>query len=170
MTTPKLDATSHWWVSALVQFNFKLEYQKGCDNTVVNALSQVTTWLDLDTVKSILDRVALGSVHQSKAHDPAVVKGDHCLEQEVHVIAGQVLVQMHVTDWVAAKKEDLMLSAVLDWLKHRRRQIWSHFWQNTPPVKKSSWSYRISRTLQFMREPYTCAQHQKVKLKTFYSL
>ena len=41
--TPNLDATSCRWVSALVQFNFELEYQKGYDNTVADALSQVTT-------------------------------------------------------------------------------------------------------------------------------
>ena len=33
MMTPNLDATSHWWVGALVWFNFELEHQKGCDDT-----------------------------------------------------------------------------------------------------------------------------------------
>ena len=50
MMTPNLEATSHWWVGALVQFNFELEYQKGHDNTVVDMLSQVTTQLNPDTV------------------------------------------------------------------------------------------------------------------------
>ena len=39
MMTPKLDATGHQWVGAHAQFNFELEYQKGCDNTVADALS-----------------------------------------------------------------------------------------------------------------------------------
>ena len=43
ISTPNLDAMGHQWVSALVQFNFELEYQKGHDNTVADALSQVTT-------------------------------------------------------------------------------------------------------------------------------
>ena len=64
--------------------------------------------------KSILNRVALGSVHWAEVHDPAIVKGDHHLEEEVHVAAGFVLVQMHVTDWAAAQKEDPMLNTVLD--------------------------------------------------------
>ena len=54
MSIPNLDAMGHQWVSDLVQFNFELEYQKGHDNTVVGALSQVTTRLDSDTVRSIL--------------------------------------------------------------------------------------------------------------------
>ena len=39
MTTPNLDGMGHQWVSALAQFNFELEYQKGFDNTVADALS-----------------------------------------------------------------------------------------------------------------------------------
>ena len=43
MMTPNLDAMGHQWVSAFTQFIFKLDYQKGCDNPVADALSQVTT-------------------------------------------------------------------------------------------------------------------------------
>ena len=39
MTTPNLDATGHQWVGALAKFNFWLEYQKGRDNAVADALS-----------------------------------------------------------------------------------------------------------------------------------
>ena len=72
-------------------------------------------------VKSILDGVPLGSVHWAEVHDPTVVEGDHCLEQEVHVTAGHALVQMHVIDWAAAQKEDPMLSIMLDWLKAQKK-------------------------------------------------
>ena len=47
MTTPHLDATDHHWVGALARFNFQLEYQKGQDNTIKYALSQITTHLGL---------------------------------------------------------------------------------------------------------------------------
>ena len=59
----------------------------------------------------------MGSVHQAKVHDPAIVKGDHHLEQEVCVTTGCALVQMHVADWTEAQREDPMFSATLDWLK-----------------------------------------------------
>ena len=42
-STPNLDVMGHQWVSALTQFNFELEYQKGHDNTVADVLSHVTT-------------------------------------------------------------------------------------------------------------------------------
>ena len=99
MSTLNLDTTGHQWVGALVQFNFELEYQKGCDNMVADMLSWVITWLGLDTVRSILHGVTLGAAHHAKVHDPTVVEGDQHLEQEVCVTAGCALVEIHVTDW-----------------------------------------------------------------------
>ena len=99
MTTPNLDATGHQWVGALARFNFQLEYLKGWDNTVADALSHITTCLSPEAVQSILDGVTLGVAHRAKGCNPAVVEGDHNIENEVHVTAGWVLVVMHVTDW-----------------------------------------------------------------------
>ena len=65
---------------------------------MADVLSQVTTQLDPDTVRSILEGVTLGAAHCAKAHDPSVLEGDQYLEQEVHVTAGCALVEMHVTD------------------------------------------------------------------------
>ena len=39
MSTPNLDATGLQGVGALMWFHFKLEYQKGCVNTVADVLS-----------------------------------------------------------------------------------------------------------------------------------
>ena len=104
MSTPNPDAMGHWWVGGLAQFNFELEYQQGCDNTVADALSWVTTWLDMETVKSILHGVTLGTAHWAEVHDPAMVVGNQCLEQEVCVAAGHAFVEMHVTDWAEAQR------------------------------------------------------------------
>ena len=60
---PNLDAMGSLMGWCPVQFNFELEYQKGHDNTVADALSWVTTELDPDTVRSILNRVTLRTVH-----------------------------------------------------------------------------------------------------------
>ena len=121
MSTPNLDAIGHWWVGALTQFNFELEYHKGCVNTVVDVLSQVSTRLDLETVKSIPKWVTLGMAHQAKLHDLAMVEGDQQLEQEVWVTAGCPLVEMHVTSWAEVQREDPTLSTVLDWLKAQKQ-------------------------------------------------
>ena len=121
MSTPNLDATSHWWVGALARFDFQLEYQKGCNNTIADALSQITTHLDPDMVRSILDGITLGAAHRAESHDPTIVEGDHGVEKEVCVATGWVLVQMHVTDLAEAHREDAVLSALHDWLEAQKK-------------------------------------------------
>ena len=106
---------------ALTRFSFQLEYWKGCNNTVVDVLSWITTHLDRDTVRCILDGVMLGAVHRVESHDPTVVEGDHGMEKEVCVVTGWVLVQMHVTDWTEAQREDSVLSTILDWLEAQKK-------------------------------------------------
>ena len=83
MSTLNLDATGHQWVGVLAWFNFKLEYQKGCDNTMADVLSWVTTQLNPETVKSILNGVTLWVMHWAKVHNPAMLEIDQHVEQEV---------------------------------------------------------------------------------------
>ena len=68
-------------------------------------------------MKSILNGVTLEMEHWAKVHNPAMVEGNQHLEQEVHVTTGCTLVEMDVTDWAEAQREDPMLSTVLEWLK-----------------------------------------------------
>ena len=98
MTAPNLNVTGHWWVGALVRFNFQLEYQKRWHNTVADILSQITTCLNLEAVRSVLDAVTLGATHRVEGYDPAVVEGNCGMEKEVCVAAVRVLVEMHVTN------------------------------------------------------------------------
>ena len=60
-----------------------------------------------------------------------MVKGDHDIEKEVRVAAEQVLVEMHVTNWAAAQREDPELDAVLCWLEAKKKTdlrtlLWEH--------------------------------------------
>ena len=88
MTTPNLNTTGHQWVGALAKLDFQLEYQKGWDNTVADMLSQITTCLGPEDVRSILDGVTLGATQRAEGDDPAMVKGDHNIEKEVCVTTG----------------------------------------------------------------------------------
>ena len=121
MTTPNLDTTGHQWVSALAKYNFWLEYQKGWDNPVADTLSRVTTCLELETVQPILDGATVGTSQRAERENPAIIKGDQQLEQEVWVATGWVLVQMHVTNWAVAQKEDSELDAILQWLVSKKK-------------------------------------------------
>ena len=76
-------------------------------------LSQITTHLGLEAVQAILDRATIGTSQRVEGEDPTVIKGDQQREKEVQVATGQVLVEMHVTNWAAAQKGDPKLDAVL---------------------------------------------------------
>ena len=50
-----------------------------------------------------------------------MVEGDQEKEKEVQVTAWEVLVEMHVTDWTTAPREDPELDAVLHWLETKKK-------------------------------------------------
>ena len=56
-----------------------------------------------------------------EGYDPAVVKGNHDMEKRGMLIAGWVLVEMHVTNWAETQREDPVLNAVLDWLEAQKK-------------------------------------------------
>ena len=72
-------------------------------------------------MQSVLHGAALGAVQRAEGDDPAVVEDDHETEKEGHVTAGWVLVEMHVTNWAAAQREDPKLHAVLHWLETKKK-------------------------------------------------
>ena len=88
---------------------------------MAHALSWVTTCLQPEAVQAILDGVAIGTSQRVERESLAVIKNNQRLEQEVRVTTGRVLVEMHVTDWAAAQKEDPVLDAVLQWLGSRKK-------------------------------------------------
>ena len=123
MSTPNLDATGHCWVSALAKYDFRLEYQKGRDNAVADAWSRVTTHLKPEAVQAILDGSAVDASQRAERENPAIIENDQQLEQEVQVATGQVLAEMHVTDWAVVQKEDPELNAVYNGWSLGRKPI-----------------------------------------------
>ena len=132
---------------------------------VADVLSQVTTRLDLETVKSILDGVTLGMVHQAKVHDPTMVEGNQCLEQEVQVTACHPLVEMHVTDWAEAQREDPMLSAVLAWLKAQKQRNLRMFLTEHASSEDGKLILQNPQNFTIHQGPCTCTQCPKLRLK-----
>ena len=71
---------------------------------MADALSRVTTRLELEAVQAVLDGATMGTSQRVEGENPAVIESDQQLEKEVQVAAGQVLVEMHVSNWAAAQK------------------------------------------------------------------
>ena len=71
LTTPKLDATRHRWVSALAVFNFRLEYLCGTDNRVANVLSRMETRLNDNAINEFLQSLDESSYDTKNVSDDA---------------------------------------------------------------------------------------------------
>ena len=131
MTTPNLDATQHQWVVLLARFTLCIEHQKGRDNVATDALSQVTSKLDAEIMKSILDGVTVGTTKRADDQDAVVTRADEEINkpiQETVVLAraAQACVDLHVTDWVTAQVEDPILKTVIEWISSQTLQDLKH--------------------------------------------
>ena len=82
LTTPNLDTTWHHWVEALAGFTFSIEYQKGRDSAVADALSHVASKLNAEDVNSILDGVTIGTAGRADAHDPVVAEANERIHKQ----------------------------------------------------------------------------------------
>ena len=90
-------------------------------------LNQVTSRLDAETVKSILDGVTMGSTGRADAYNPVVAETDEKIHQQIQEAAVQprathIHVNLHMTDWVAAQWEDWVLKAVINWIPNWKVQ------------------------------------------------
>ena len=120
---PNLDATGHWWVSALASFQFELEYQKGADNGATDALSWVPISHSWETIQSLLEGVIVGAANRSeaKASEELLKEHEH-LSQEARVQAMK-LEPMHIVDWGEAQEADAALAACSKWLHLRKDML-----------------------------------------------
>ena len=60
LTSPNMDATKQRWINELVKYDFSLEYQKGKNNTMADALSKISEeWLSDEEADKLLKTVPL---------------------------------------------------------------------------------------------------------------
>ena len=94
LTTPNLDALGHQWVAALAGYNMKLEYLKGSNNKVADALSRVSTQkLDEETVTELLNYAWNSSAPRAEMANINVIEEGECVDQEVIVRYTQIVKQ-----------------------------------------------------------------------------
>ena len=76
ISTPNLDAVGHQWVASLAGFNFTIEYIRGADNKLANALSRVGDRLELDTdsIRELLSHAGKTTVPRAETDDPRVMQ------------------------------------------------------------------------------------------------
>ena len=132
LTTPNLDALGHHWVATLTGYNMSLQYLKGTDNKVADALSWVQSQLseeemqqvlDKETVKELLNCSALSDTPRGKADSMRVIEEDQRNNQEIIVRSHQLVKQdknfrnLMNRDWADAQAKDPVIRHVIDWIE-----------------------------------------------------
>ena len=124
LMTPNLDALGHRWVAALASYNMKLEYLKGSDNKVADALSRVSTQkLDEETITELLNYARNGGAPQAETANIHVIEEGECVDQEVIVRYTQIVKQhknfqnLANQDWVTAQSKDPVIPHVIKWIQ-----------------------------------------------------
>ena len=104
LTMPNLDATGHWWVSALASFQFELEYQKGANNGAADALSWIPISHSWETIQSLLGGAVVGAADWGEVRVSKELLEEHehlSREARVQVVK---MASMHIVDWAEAQE------------------------------------------------------------------
>ena len=85
MSNPNLTTVGHCWVASLAGFNFTIEYLRGADNKVADALSRVGDRLELDTdsVRELLSHSNDPTVPRAETGNPRLIQEHAQQEQEI---------------------------------------------------------------------------------------
>ena len=128
LTTPNLDMLGHHWVAALAGYNMELEYLKGSDNKVADALSRVSTQkLDEETFTELLNYAQNGSASRAETANIHVIEEGKRVDQEVIVWYTQIVKQhknfwnLANQDWVRAQSKDPVIPQVIKWIQQPRK-------------------------------------------------
>ena len=123
MTTPNLDAVGHHWVAALANFNFTIEYLRGADNKVADALSRVEERLDSDSVRQLLAHISHPAEARAEVADPRLAEEHERNEQEIILQIRQLadsrqqMKNLADSHWIIAQQNEPAIKLTYQWLK-----------------------------------------------------
>ena len=118
LTTAKLDAASHHWVTSLANYNFRLHYRAGKANIDADALSRVSWPGCMPDNTSTCIKVIAAAV---QAVQEAAIQGPtspiEAYSSDMHVLdvfqdSNQVA-SMTLEDWCQAQEVDPILSLII---------------------------------------------------------
>ena len=108
---------------ALAGYNMKLEYLKGSDNKVADALSWVSMKkLDEETMAELLNCTWNGGTPRAEMANIHVIEEGECVDQEVIFRYTQIIKQhkqfqnLANLDWVKAQNKDPVIPQVVRWI------------------------------------------------------
>ena len=137
---------------------------------MADTLSQFTTCLEPEAVQAILDGATMGTSQRAEGENQTIIESDQQLEQEVQATAGQVLVEMHVTNWAVAQKEDPELDAVLQWLESKKKTDLRTLLGECIMSEEARWCGETARTALTSEVPSICTPTPKGRMRICYYL
>ena len=99
-----------------------IKYLKGSNNKVADALSQIETRLDPETITELLNH-AKASAPRAEAEDIRIIKEEERADQEVILHTTQLARQdkkfhnLCTEDWQQAQQMDPLIPHVLEWFR-----------------------------------------------------
>ena len=144
MTMPNLDAVGHHWVAALANFNFTIEYLRGADNKVADALSRIEERLDSDSVRQLLAHVSHPTEARAEVADPRLAEEHERNEQEIILQVRQLadsrqqMKNLADSHWVIAQQNELAIKLTYQWLKRPKddHQMLGEYLQGQVPQQE----------------------------------
>ena len=120
LTTSNLDATGHRWVGTLALFEFMLEYQKGVDNGLADALSCIPICHNHEMVQSLLEGTIMGAIDRGEAEVSEELLGEHEHLGNKAWVQVKRMVPIHTINWGEAQEADPLLATCRRWLQTHR--------------------------------------------------
>ena len=125
MSMPNLDAVGHHWVVALVGFNFTIEYLRGSDNKVANALSRVEGHLELDpeSMRELLSHTNKLALPRAETDDLRLMQEHTRNEQEIimqaRMLADSCDAMHNLADshWIITQQNEPVIRLTMEWIK-----------------------------------------------------
>ena len=152
LTSPNMDVMKQRWINELAKYDFSLEYQKGKNDTVANALSRIKEeWLSKEEADKLLkfvpvipDDETVIKIFKEKECDlklesptpytmtlgagrRAELEYDEVDSIKVSVKSARLNSQMHVTNWAETQQEDPEIEVAMDWcqLNRKKSKLWA---------------------------------------------
>jgi len=124
LTTAKLDATGHRWLSALAMYDFNLVYKTGKTNTDADSMSRhldnQTANLNIESIKAICN-----CMHQQPLYDTVAMSTIDLMEATE--TEGHPIAQIDIREIRKQQRQDPVISFWLTAVKDRKLPVSNKF-------------------------------------------
>ena len=134
-----------------------IEYVRGADNKVADALSHVKDWLSPEAVKELIDFTRNNTpIERAEVDNPTLIAEEEALDHEVVIQSRVLMAKRQVTKqvsteyWIKLQKQDVIISHVRGWMLR------------SPADKRTLSQYLLGKVPDDIRQAYAHRQQDLV--------